>query len=265
MFRANDISPVRKGCQLFAPTQPWSCCQAWGRRRRWWETRRSLAPSRYSLLSHLPPGKSWRCAGGEVWVWGCFRREQGQKQWGEKRKVQEWYRIEQAVQQAVVHGHCISTVSVLSVPSLQNSRGIVTWERGAGAGWKGSRAGASCAGGSAGLSLASRKHSDLRETLLRSPKQGGLLRAELRECAASLGLAKCFFLESLGLGVGEKGGRGIPAWDREAQGAQVSSRAWDSAVVCQLKREGSGKCPVGMLLEPGAPSCAGVPPRMGAR
>lgn len=78
----------------------------------------------------------------------------------------------------------VSTVSVLFVPSLQNSRGIVTWEPESSTGWKGRRAGASCAGGSAGLSLASRKHSDLRELLLRSPKRGVSLRTELRECAA---------------------------------------------------------------------------------
>lgn len=79
-------------------------------------------------------------------------------------------------------------------------------------------------------------------------------------------LGKVLFLESLGLGMGEKWGRRIPAWDRGAQGAQARSRAWDNlAVVCQLKGEGTGKGPVGMLLEPGAPSRAGVLPKMGAR
>lgn len=49
---------------------------------------------------------------------GALSRGAGPKIVGEKRKVQEWYRMKQAVQEAIVHGPCISTVSALSVPSL---------------------------------------------------------------------------------------------------------------------------------------------------
>lgn len=83
------------------------------------------------VFTFVPPfsrKESWCCAGGEVGCGDAFVGNRA-KSSGGNRKVQEWYHIKQDVQQAVVHGPCMSTVSVLSVPSLQNSGGIVTWER----------------------------------------------------------------------------------------------------------------------------------------
>lgn len=182
MFRACDISPVRKGCELFAPAQTRSWCQGWGRGTLAGMGCSWSPPGIHSCPSRLQEGELALCRRGSAGV-GVLSEGAGPKIAKGKRKVQEWFHIKQAVG----HGR------VLSVPSFQHCRGT-----GSGSSDPGPGAGAAGLEGAVPGSL-----SPLGSTRT-SGKRGGSRRAELRVRSSGRLLAKCFFLESLGLGVGEK-------------------------------------------------------------